>query len=386
MERGYREPDKVLFSDYAEHWFRVYKLNKIEPTSFSRLYNIYHYQVKGYFGHRKLAAITTKDIQTLLNNYARPPEDEDIVPLLHSTLKKIMEFLKPLFECAIMEERIFVNPCRFVVIPKEDLAEKPTRYPRALTDEEIQIFGEAVTKKKGKNGEYRSRDGLTFMILLNLGLRASEMLALEWSDFDFEKRFVKVNKTLQHYSVNYAELMPEGKTQMVRVKNSAKTRSGNRILYLNDTLIYYLMELKEYDKRNGIVSSHLVCTRNGTRVNYQNYRRSLIRLTRGTCISDVTLHSLRHTCGTILLRKGVPIEVISKILGHSKISITYNIYIHILQEQQVEALKTVSVSEISVPENMGQIGVKLIQMLKNPVKSRVLRPDYSFDSEITTLF
>lgn len=73
----------------------------------------------------------------------------------------------------------------------------------------------------------------------------------------------------------------------------------------------------------------------------------------------MTLHSLRHTCGTILLRKGVPIEVISKILGHSKISITYNIYIHILQEQQVEALKTVSVSEISVPENMGQIGVKL---------------------------
>lgn len=47
-------------------------------------------------------------------------------------------------------------------------------------------------------------------------------------------------------------------------------------------------------------------------------------------------HDLRHTAGTIMLRKGVPVEVVSKMLGHADISITYKVYRHVLESERRE--------------------------------------------------
>ncbi|MEG0911635.1 MAG: tyrosine-type recombinase/integrase, partial [Ruthenibacterium sp.] len=53
-----------------------------------------------------------------------------------------------------------------------------------------------------------------------------------------------------------------------------------------------------------------------------------------------SLHALRHSFGSILLRDKVEIAVISQLLGHADISTTYNVYIHILEEQKIEALQS----------------------------------------------
>ena len=52
----------------------------------------------------------------------------------------------------------------------------------------------------------------------------------------------------------------------------------------------------------------------------------------------VTLHTLRHTFGSTMLRRGVPIEVVSKVMGHANVTVTYTKYIHVLQEQQAQAM------------------------------------------------
>ena len=56
---------------------------------------------------------------------------------------------------------------------------------------------------------------------------------------------------------------------------------------------------------------------------------------------QVGVHSLRHTFASILFRNGVDVKTVSTLLGHSGTAITYNTYIHIINEQQAEALKIV---------------------------------------------
>lgn len=76
----------------------------------------------------------------------------------------------------------------------------------------------------------------------------------------------------------------------------------------------------------------------------RNLQRSLDRIIKMTNINKkVTLHTLRHTFGSVLLRRGVNIEIISKLMGHANISITYNKYIHTIQEEEAKAMQMVKV-------------------------------------------
>ena len=56
-------------------------------------------------------------------------------------------------------------------------------------------------------------------------------------------------------------------------------------------------------------------------------------------INHGSLHTLRHTFSTNLFKNGVDIKVISELLGHSDISITYNIYTHVIKEQKKKAVE-----------------------------------------------
>ena len=55
------------------------------------------------------------------------------------------------------------------------------------------------------------------------------------------------------------------------------------------------------------------------------------------------MHTLRHTFGSVMIRRGVGVEVVSKLMGHSNVSITYSIYIHSIQEEEVKAMDDIRV-------------------------------------------
>ena len=102
--------------------------------------------------------------------------------------------------------------------------------------------------------------------------------------------------------------------------------------------------LKEYDLRNGIRSQYVCTTKTGKMKNARNLQRSLDRVMQNTHINKkVTLHTLRHTFGSTMLRRGVNIEVVSKLMGHANITITYTKYIHVIQEQKAKAMKTIAI-------------------------------------------
>lgn len=340
IENGYKEPEKIIFNEYIEYWFKTYKLNKIEPSSYTRLYRVYESQIKNSLGKKMIGSIKTADIQKLIDEYANP-KDKNIKPLASSGLKKIIHLLSPCFAMAVKENIISSNPCDDIIMPSESYILVETKQQYSLSDSEISEIRE-IALLKNKNGEYKNRNVLILLILLNLGLRSGEILALEWNDIDFNKKVISISKTVQ---CGIRDFEKKGNTVMYsRIKKSTKTKSGTRILKLNDTVIFYLKELKEYDKRHDISSQYVCCTCDGKISSHRNLQKSLDNIVKRTSISKrVTLHTLRHTFGSTLIRNGIGIEVISKLMGHSNITITYNKYIHAIQEEEAKAMSMISI-------------------------------------------
>ena len=342
VENGYREPEKIIFNDYIEYWLKTYKWNKIEPSSYTRLYRVYDCQIRDTIGKKYIGHITTRDIQKLIDDHANPPSKE-IKPLALSGLKRILQLLRPCFKMAIKEGLLYQNPCDNVILPKTSCIVVETKAQFSLTDHELERFQTAAMSKYKTVDEYCSRDAFILLLIVNLGLRVGEALALEWNDIDWGNELIYINKTVQSNIINF-DSANGNNTTYNRIKSSTKTSSGVRVLQLNDTVLYYLRELQEYDKRNNIESKYIACTNVGTLNTSRNLQRSLDRIIRKSGIDrHVTLHTLRHTFGSTLLRKGVNIEVISKLMGHANITITYNKYIHAIQEEEAKAMKMIKI-------------------------------------------
>ena len=343
VENGYKEPKKIILNDYIEYWLKTYKWNKIEPSSYTRLYRVYDCQIRNSaIGNKNIGQIETKDIQKLIDDHANPP-NRNVKPLAMSGLKRILQLLRPCFNKAVEEEIIYKNPCDNVILPKVSCIQTETKVQFSLTPQELELFQKAALSKYKTTDEYCSRDAFILLLIVNLGLRVGEVLALKWDDVDFEKKIIHINKTVQSNIENFDKLHGDNATYN-RIKKSTKTSAGVRTLQLNDTVIWYLNELMIYDKRNNINSESIACTNVGTMNCSRNMQRSLDRLVKRSGITrHVTLHTLRHTFGSTLLRNGVNIEVVSKLMGHANITITYNKYIHSIKEEEAKAMNLIKV-------------------------------------------
>ncbi|WP_081927100.1 tyrosine-type recombinase/integrase [Pseudobacteroides cellulosolvens] len=71
----------------------------------------------------------------------------------------------------------------------------------------------------------------------------------------------------------------------------------------------------------------------------RNVERSFVRIGEKAGINNCNFHSLRHTYATRLFELGVPVNVVSKLLGHAKTSITSDIYISVIPQLKTDAVK-----------------------------------------------
>lgn len=342
VENGYVGAN-VHLDEFANYWLINYKYHKIEDSSYARLKGCYDSIISPVLGKIKLSEIKSSDIQNLIDKRANPPQGSKINPLAYSSLKKILEFLNPCLKQAIKDGLIASNPCEDVVLPRESSISVETKVQFSLSDKQIELFKEAALAKN-KSGEYR-RDGIVLLLILSLGTRVAEMLALEKTDIHKDEKYIVINKTIQSSVKNYHD-----KSQPKRydkLKMGTKTSAGIRTIPINDSVEELLTLLQEYDARNGIISPYVVCTSTGKRGNARNLQRSLDRILSNVDMGElphkVTLHTLRHTFGSAMLRKGAPISVVSALLGHSSTVITYRKYIHVIQDEKISAVNKIQI-------------------------------------------
>lgn len=93
-----------------------------------------------------------------------------------------------------------------------------------------------------------------------------------------------------------------------------------------------------YFKSLGYSNPYVMANSDTGLITYRNLFRVLENILDSNGINHGSLHTLRHTFATRLFKKGVDIKVISELLGHSDISITYDIYTHVISEQKQKAV------------------------------------------------
>ena len=89
-------------------------------------------------------------------------------------------------------------------------------------------------------------------------------------------------------------------------------------------------------------SDFVSTSKTGQIANVRNVSRCLNTILKNAGIDNpdnYSPHSLRHTFVSMLLAKGVDIKIISELIGHEKVSTTYNIYAHLMPNQKEEAIK-----------------------------------------------
>ncbi len=86
------------------------------------------------------------------------------------------------------------------------------------------------------------------------------------------------------------------------------------------------------------IAGHVFATRNGRPVEPRNLYRSFTRVADSAGLRVIRLHDARHGCATLLTAAGVAPRVVMEILGHSQISITMDVYTHVVQDTQREAI------------------------------------------------
>jgi len=198
-----------------------------------------------------------------------------------------------------------------------------------LTPNEIRQYYKAATQRYS-NEKLKYRLGYGLVLILFTGLRLGEALGLQWEDVDFENRTLSVECTQQYVKNRNAK---NDSNNYIFVEGTTKTVSSERVLPLNQMALKALHEIKKINGQFKFVFSNS----KGNLIMIRNLNRMHDNILESARLKHIGVHALRHTFASQLFANGVNVKVVSKLLGHSEVGITYNTYIHLLKEDMPSA-------------------------------------------------
>lgn len=178
------------------------------------------------------------------------------------------------------------------------------------------------------------RNGHLWYLALS-GLRRGEIAGLQWDDIDFEGRTLSIERNRVQAGAG------------VVVENDPKTSSSRRTLPLDDGLAAVLRKASARYAQERLSlggdhhdSGYVAVNGIGEPYTPDGLTRMWLKITRQAKVRPIRLHDARHSCGTAMHLRGVPVAVIAKWLGHANPTITTELYVH----SQDDALKAAATS------------------------------------------
>lgn len=165
------------------------------------------------------------------------------------------------------------------------------------------------------------------------GMRRNEVVGLKWSDIDFNKKRLHLNRGL--VAVGYEMHQTRGKTKAAR-----------RSIDLDQTTLVVLDGWRAFQAAEfaavGIDNDEqwVFTDGSGDPVHPHAVYEAFRRIVHNADVPKIRFHDLRHTHGSLLIKEGVPIKVVSERLGHSNIAFTMQTYQHLLPGMQADAART----------------------------------------------
>lgn len=287
---------KKLFRDFA---FESLKAGEEMRRGFTNktYIQVLKRDILPYFGDSDITEITPLKVKSWQN--------ELLKKLKPQSFNNTRAIFNTILKDALAEELITKNPLSLVKRPK---AEKTKINPFSL--EEVQ---EIISKTDGWFKNYLT---LAFFS----GARIGEMIALKWSDIDFDKNTITINKSMRS-----------------SVIGKPKTKSSIRVIDMLPVVRNAL--LKQYDLTGDMGNIFVSTRKKGFASSTALLNTHWYKLLRKLNISKRTLYQTRHTFASIMISKGEdPVWVGCKMMGHENISVTLSVYTKYIENRQERAV------------------------------------------------
>ncbi|MFZ5988395.1 MAG: tyrosine-type recombinase/integrase [Bacillota bacterium] len=305
--KGLKESSPMKLKAWLLFWLENYKKLKLKPKTYEVYETQSVYHILPFLGDIQLKDLSSLQIQKYINEKSKT--------LSPATVRKQFNILNSCLEKAVANELINKNPCKHIELP-------------ILKQKEIKAF---TLEEEKKFLECAKGDALytLFVVAVDTGIRLGELLALTWDDIDFESAEIRVNKNL----ITVKDF--KGKTQrknILKLQDTPKTKSSTRKVPVTARALKLLQDIKS----DRIL---VFCTRTNNYLSPRNIQRSFVRIAMKAGLDGCNFHSLRHTYATRMFELGVPVNVVSKLLGHAKASITSDVYISVIPQLKTDAVK-----------------------------------------------
>lgn len=265
-------------------------------------------------GRKKVSTLTDSDVERLLV--------EKLETLSPRTVKLIRTVLGAALGWAERKGHIPRNVVRFTASPTQE----GTKH-RSMTEEQAWAVLDAA-----KGTRYEA----AFALMLSLGPRPGECLGLRWSNIDLDAGTVTIRHSL-HRDGTLGTVKNDGSRRRLKLPNELVPMfRARRAAQAAD-------KLRAGEYWCGDPDPLVFTTDVGRPVSDRNLaQRDFADICATAEVGTWHLHECRHTAATVMLTNGVPIEVVSKILGHADIRMTANVYAHLLDRHLEPAVEVVS--------------------------------------------
>ena len=318
----------LTLNDLYEIWKCVKRGLKL--NTFNNYRYMYEKFAKEDFGWRRIKDLKRSEIKTFYNGLFDKGMKPETIVNLHSVIHQLLDL-------AVNDGILQVNPSdnamRELMSEHSGESEKVT----ALSHEEEVLLMTYIYK----SNEYRRYYPL-FAVMLMAGLRVGEATALQWSDIDFEKNIIDINKTLAIYT------SPDDHRTRYTM-NSTKTANGKRkVPMIRMVREAFLMEKRSHEENELVCKSNVdgyndfvFLNPSGKYYAQTTLNKALKDIARDCnkeikeisrdkdplLLPRIHCHMLRHTFGTRLNDANANIKAMQALLGHSDIETTMQVYV-----------------------------------------------------------
>lgn len=355
----YLDGEKLTFQDFVDLWFNDYANTHLEQATLQLYRHLLNTHIIPEIGHLKLSKILPAHLNKLYNLLNTERKDGKPGGYAPKTIKHVHNTISVIFTSAVKWNIVTDNPCERVeppkMVPNRDRLKHFTAEQAivflSLLDKEYTTEYKAHDRVDDTGKTYHVADycetrtvptqfKLFFQLALFCGPRRGELVALEWTDFDFTDNSININKSTT--CVNGKAITKAPKTN----SSIRKTSVPASVMALAKQ---YKKEQMEYRMALGSQwtgDNYVFIQWNGNQMHpdtpYKTFKR-IIKRYNATVIDDaaklpeIPLHGLRHTSATLLISQNVDVKTVSNRLGHAQTSTTMDIYSHALKKKDEQA-------------------------------------------------
>jgi integrase len=317
-------------ADYSRRWLDGCDLQAATVAGYRRIFTLH---VCPAIGGVRLDKVTPTRLARLYVDLQKPDPARKRAPngLSKNSTHKVHVTVSAMFESARDDNLIATNPAR-----KRKTVKAPTaKSIKAEQDEMTTWTGAQLRAFLTWNRDVFTDDvHALWWVAAHTGMRRSEILALRWSDVDFDGQRIKVRRALDTG-------LPAARRGEVKTTKSGRARVVDIDAETVKVLIRWRVQrgsiALDFTRADAVVFGALDGSpRNPISMSQMFGRRvATARKALGAdALPIITLHGLRHTHATVLLEAGENPKVVQERLGHTTITTTMDIYSHVTPTMQ----------------------------------------------------